>query len=213
MHRNETNVKIKSFRLGGYVSVSVPYPAKLYKRREWCLTWVIYAIHKFGASQGAIYVFFSVATQRYSPQMIGSLWTTLIFFSPHLHIICSLFSVVVFAGIAGNAMANDQEPIWNYWIKSILHTFWLALSSDLLKDRHIDDDSTRFEIKSELITICCRICKETNKFASFCIDNNLHQMAISKVCQSGKRVRLTCFLIKTSNILYDLSVFYLQYNK
>ena len=52
------------------------------------------------------------------------------------------------------------------------------------------------------------ICKAANEFASFCIDNSLHQMAISKVCQSGKRIPLTCFLLKTSKIYY-LSLYYM----
>ena len=35
--------------------------------------------------------------------------------------------------------------------------------------------------------ICLILCRQLN----------LLQMAISKVCQSGKRIHLTCFLIKT----------------
>ena len=62
-------------------------------------------------------------------------------------------------------MADDYDPLifWNYIINSVL-------SSDLLKDRRIDDSSARFEFESEPITICLFVKQST--FASFCIDNN-----------------------------------------
>ena len=50
------------------------------------------------------------------------------------------------------------------------------------------------------------ICKVTNEFASFCKDNSLRQMAIFKLCQNRERISLTCFFIKTSKILYDMSL-------
>ena len=62
-----------------------------------------------------------------------------------------------------------------------MHAFWLVLPHDLLEDRRIDDDSTRFKFDScgilwtnhkSLLSIA------TNQFASFCIDNRLRQSAI-----------------------------------
>ena len=62
-------------------------------------------------------------------------------------------------------MADDYDPLifWNYIINSVL-------SSDLLKDRHIDDNSARFEFESEPITISLFV--KQSLFASFCIDND-----------------------------------------
>ena len=118
--------------------------------------------YKFGGSQGAIQ--FLVRSRN------TTLHDWLVPFGQHffwslLRIICALFSVVVFAWIAGNAMADDKEAIWNYVyniINPVLHVFWLVLSSDLIKDRHIDDDSARFEFECEPITICQFVKQPTN---------------------------------------------------
>ena len=62
-----------------------------------------------------------------------------------------------------------------------MHASWLVLTYDLLEDRRIDDDSAGFKFDS------CRVlwtnhnsllCRATNQFASFCIDNSLRQSAI-----------------------------------
>ena len=62
-----------------------------------------------------------------------------------------------------------------------MHTFWLVLTYDLLKDRRIDDDNARFNFDSCVILWTNHnslLSIATNQFASFCIDNRLRQSAI-----------------------------------
>ena len=62
------------------------------------------------------HLFFSVVTQCYSPQMIGSLWITLnfLFTASSYHLLIIVSCTVVFAGVTGNemsAMADDYKSI------------------------------------------------------------------------------------------------------
>ena len=52
-----------------------------------------------------------------------------------------------------------------------MHAFWLVLTYDLLEDRRIDDDSTRFKFDSCVILWTndnSLLSIATNQFASFC---------------------------------------------
>ena len=54
------------------------------------------------------------------------------------------------------------------------------------------------------------ISKATNEFASFCIDNRLRQMAIFTSLAKWGKDPLNSFSIKTNEILYDLSLYYVK---
>ena len=54
------------------------------------------------------------------------------------------------------------------------------------------------------------ISKATNEFASFCIDNRIRQMAIFTSLAKGGKDPLNSFSIKTNEILYDLSLYYVK---
>ena len=74
-----------------------------------------------------------------------------------------------------------KHSISFYVINSVMHAFWLVLTYDLLEDRRIVDDSTRFKFDSCVIlwtnhNSLLRIA--TNQFASFCIDYRLSESAI-----------------------------------
>ena len=62
-----------------------------------------------------------------------------------------------------------------------MRAFWLVLSCELLKDRRIDDDSTRFKFDSCVILWTNHnslLSIATNQFPSFCIGNKSLQSAI-----------------------------------
>ena len=53
--------------------------------------------------------------------------------------------------------------------------------------------------------------KTTNEFASFCLENSLCQMIIFITLSNGARIHsLKSFVIKTTKILYDLSLYYVK---
>ena len=94
--------------------------------------------------------------------------------------------------------SRSPRPIQNssgscillYIITQVILEFWLVLAYDLLEDRRIDDDSTRFNFfeffefwiwtnHTSLLSLA------TNQFASFCIDIRSRQCYL-RVCQSGE---------------------------
>jgi len=89
----------------------------------------------------------------------------------------------------------------NYTITQVILAFWLVLACDLLKDRCIDDSSTRFNFlnfKFEPITI---LCIATNQFASFCIDIRSRQCYFH-VQQSGEIWNKNSFFSVYFNFYY-----------
>ena len=54
------------------------------------------------------------------------------------------------------------------------------------------------------------ICKATNEFASFCIDNGLRQIAIFTSLLKWGKDPLDSFSIKTNKIVCDLSLYYVN---
>ena len=99
-----------------------------------------------------------------------------------LHHFLQLFCLHYSCTVRLERMLGYLPPFWFWVIHSVLCMFWLVLSYDLLKDRHIDDDSPQFKFHSCMISLNLSewllICKATNECASFCMDNRLHNMAI-----------------------------------
>ena len=105
---------------------------------------------------------FSKVTQHYSPQMIGLLWAAFLLTASSYHLLVILScSVCMNCRKCNGCWPRSHLKLYTV-INSVLRMFWLVLSSDLIKDRHIDDDSARFEFESEPITICQFLKKPTN---------------------------------------------------
>jgi len=113
-----------------------------------------------------------------------------------LHLFCLHYSCTV----RENAWLYNT-PIWFWVIHSVLCMFWLVLSYDLLKDRHIDDDDgPQFKFHSCMISLNLSewllICKATNECASFCMDKwtiDYVKWLLSQVSQNGGMNLLASF--------------------
>ena len=89
--------------------------------------------------------------------------------------------------------------IGDYIISSVMHTFWLVLTDDLLEDRHIDDNSAWFKLDCSMILWTNHkslLSIATNHFASCCMDNRLSQSAIFMSVKVAKfEIKRRFFLI------------------
>ena len=97
-------------------------------------------------------------------------------------------------------------------ISSIMHTFWLVLTYDLLEDRRIGDNSTRFKFDSCVILWTNHnslLSRATNQFSSFCIDNRLHQSAIFVCVKVAKYdIKKALFSLYFNSLLYKTNRFH-----
>ena len=105
-----------------------------------------------------------------------------------------------------------KHSISFYIINSVMHAFWLVLIYDLLEDRRIVDDSTRFKFDSCVILWTNRnslLRIATNQFASFCIDYRLSESAIFVSVKVAKfEVKGLFFRIYFNSLSYKTNRFH-----
>ena len=116
----------------------------------------------------------------------GTPWRLLF---PEMLSVLKLFEFPISGGRAWRSLS-----ISSYIITQVILAFWLVLAYDLLEDRRIDDNSTRFKFfliwtnHNSLLSIA------TNQFPSFYIDIRSRQCYFH-VCQSGEIWNKKAFLL------------------